>query len=84
MRNDISNLLEGIDESKEEKITTWSFRASLGISYSVFVGSKSNQVLGCIKAKDKTRVSEEEWKEIWGEPDGGHNSGSSAASIVTP
>jgi hypothetical protein len=62
---DTRAFLEELNETKDKKVKIWRFESPEGISYTVFEGAQTENILGCIKAKDKTRVSEEEWKQLW-------------------
>ncbi len=62
---DTRAFLEELNKTKDKKVKIWGFEFSEGVSFTVFEGARSKDILGCIRAKDKTRVSEEEWKQLW-------------------
>lgn len=65
IRTEVLIFLENLELLPDEKIKGWGFSKDETSNFAVFEGINSRSILGCILATDKTKVSEEEWQNLW-------------------
>ncbi len=56
---------ENLAKFPDDRVSFWRLRIDNVWSYTVFEGTESKKILGCILTADRRFVSEEEWNEIW-------------------
>jgi hypothetical protein len=56
-----------LENAPDDEIKLWRVTENGVRSYSIFQGVVSGKILGCVFGIDRRKVSEDEWKALWGE-----------------
>ena len=63
---DVSQLCKGLRAAVDGECWVWDFELPDGISVAFFEEKMTGQLLGTVRTVDRTRVSETQWRELWG------------------
>ena len=66
LRNEVLMYINELEQAPNDKVNFWLFSINDSSQYIVFEGVNSQKVLGCLLIVSKTKVSESEWKKLWG------------------